>query len=148
MERFPDNFSLGHERKVTPCEITNEHGSNPVVTAEDAAGDGLGGAAVGSLEGPLGAVAGAAVGVVVAGIAGKGIGETIHPSVEAAYLRQNPVQQPYPSAHAYENDANAYRIGYDEHGKDGPSKQKFEDAEAELKRDYEASKATFAWPAT
>lgn len=115
MNGSPDNFTLGHDPKATPSEIANEPGSNPVVTTEEATGTdlggaagGLAGAAAGSLAGPIGAVAGAAVAVGLGGIAGKGIEETIHTSVEAAYLRQNRLQQPYPGAHAYEN-ADAYR---------------------------------------
>ncbi len=153
MNRSPDNCAPENDPKATPREITNEPGSNPVVTTEEAAGAGLGGAAgglagaaAGSLAGPIGAVVGAVVGVMVGGMAGKGIGEAINPSVEAAYWRENHIQQSGAGAHAYDNYADAYRVGYEGHGKYGATKKTFEDAEAELRSDYEASRASAAWP--
>lgn len=133
-----------NDPKANPDAITGEPGSHPIGTGTGAAGGGLAGAAIGTLAGPVGAVAGAVIGAVAGGLAGKSVGEAVNPTVEAAYWRENHSNQPFAAAHSYDEYADAYRVGYE-----GPTKysaKSFEDAEAKLKADYEASRATVAWP--
>ena len=47
------------------------------------------GAATGSVAGPIGTVVGAAVGAVLGGLAGKGVAESIDPTAEQAYRKDN-----------------------------------------------------------
>ena len=70
--------------------LTGAPGAHPVGTGLGAALGGVAaGAATGTVAGPVGTLVGAAIGAVVGGLAGKGIAETIDPTAEDAYWRDN-----------------------------------------------------------
>jgi hypothetical protein len=93
--------------------ITGAPGSHPVGTAVGAvAGAAAAGAAAGTVAGPVGTVVGAAVGAVVGGLAGKGIAESIDPTAEDAYWRDNYTSRPYVTAgSSYDDYGPAYSYG-------------------------------------
>src|SRR4051812_49056202 len=81
---------------TNPDPITGEPGSHPVGTGVGAAAVGAAaGAAGGAMAGPVGAVAGAVVGAVAGGLGGKSIAESIDPTAEDAYWRENYSSRPY-----------------------------------------------------
>jgi hypothetical protein len=105
----------------------------------------LGGAAAGAVggafAGPVGAAIGAAVGAVAAGFAGNAIAESVDRTIEEGHWRHNFRQRPY-----VEEDANFddYGPAYS-YGVDGFVKHQgrsFEQAEAELSRDWSSARGS------
>ena len=120
--------------------ITGAPGSHPVGTGVGAAVGGVAaGAAAGSVAGPVGTVVGAAIGAVVGGLAGKGIAESIDPTAEEAYWRENYTSRPYVASGAtFDDYGPAYRYGVDSYGRyEGAT---FDQAEPELQRDWERAR--------
>jgi len=101
----------GKDRNPDP--ITGAPGAHPVgVGLGTAAGGAAAGAAAGAVAGPVGAVAGAVLGGVAGGLAGKGIAESIDPTAEDAYWKENYKSRPYiQKGAAYEEYQPAYRYG-------------------------------------
>src|SRR6185295_15488728 len=99
--------------------ITNAPGAHPIGVGVGATGGAAAGAAIGSVAGPVGTAVGAIVGGVAGGLAGKGAAESVNPTVEDAYWRQNYSSRPYIDKGAdYEAYRPAYRYGwesYDRH---------------------------------
>src|ERR1700742_2297744 len=95
--------------------ITGEPGAHPVGTGlGTAAGGAAAGAAGGAAAGPVGAVVGAVAGGIVGGLAGKSIAESIDPTAEDAYWRENHAGRPYHDASiTYDDLAPAYRHGWE-----------------------------------
>ncbi|HEX8312198.1 MAG TPA: hypothetical protein VF614_12820 [Chthoniobacteraceae bacterium] len=129
-------------RDTNPDPITGEPGSHPVGTGIGAAGGGASGAAIGSVAGPVGTVIGAVVGAVAGGLAGKATAEAIDPSAEDAYWRENHGKQPFGSR-SYDEYQPAYRTGYMGFGKH--QGRKFDEAETDLRSEYEASGSRLGW---
>ena len=137
-----------------PDPITGAPGSHPVGTGVGAAAGGAAGigaaaaagAVAGSAVGPVGTAVGAAFGAVAGGLAGKAVAETVDPTTEDAYWRENYKTRPYASKDAdYNTYAPAYRLGYESRG---TSKYKtFDEAEPELHTRWERehSKTGLAW---
>src|SRR5690348_15169584 len=75
--------------------LTGEPGAHPVGVGIGAAGAGAAGAAIGSMAGPVGTAVGAVIGAVAGGYAGKGVAESIDPTAEDAYWRENYQSRPY-----------------------------------------------------
>lgn len=125
------------DKDANPDPITGQPGAHPVGTGLGAAAGGAAaGAAVGSVAGPVGTAAGIVAGAVVGGLAGKGIAEKIDPTVEDAYWRENYRHRNYVRPEDdYEMYQPAYKTGYEGRAK-YPGKT-FEQAEADLRRDYE-----------
>lgn len=119
--------------------ITGATGSHPVGTGAGAAAGGIAGAAIGTVAGPVGTVVGAAVGAVAGGLGGKGVAETIDPTVEDAYWRKNYSSRDYVKQdETFEDYGPAYRFGVDSYGRsDGRS---FDQSESDLKRDWDSNK--------
>jgi hypothetical protein len=120
--------------------ITGTPGAHPVGTGFGATAGGIAaGAAAGTFAGPLGTVVGAVVGAIAGGLAGKGIAEMIDPTAEEAYWRDNYSSRPYVGSGAsFDDYGPAYRYGIDSFGMfEGHT---FEDAEPELKRDWDGAK--------
>ncbi len=122
--------------------ITGAPGAHPVGSGVGAAGGAAGGAAVGgAVGGPVGAVVGAVVGGVAGGLAGKGVAESVNPTAEEAYWKEN-----YSKSHSYQNGRPytdyqpAYRTGYMGYGRYGAGSKKFEDVEPQLRGEYESSR--------
>ena len=108
--------------------ITGAPGAHPVGTGLGAAAGGMAaGAAAGTVAGPVGTVIGAAVGAVVGGLAGKGIAESIDPTMEEAYWREEYVNRPYVTKGAnFDDYGPAYRYGVEGYlGKHIPARKAF-----------------------
>jgi hypothetical protein len=94
--------------------ISHTPGSHPLGVGAGAASAGAAGAALGAaVGGPLGAVVGAAVGAVAGGLGGKAAAESVNPSIEDAWWRDNYGNRPY-AAHGvpYETYRPAYEYGW------------------------------------
>jgi len=118
--------------------ITGAPGAHPVGTGIGAAGGAAAGAAIGAIAGPVGAAVGLVAGAVAGGLAGKGVAEKVDPTVEEAYWKDNYAKQSYVERDApYTTYQPAYRMGYE--GRSQHAGKRYEDVEADLQRDYEAS---------
>ncbi len=116
--------------------ITGSPGSHPIGTGVGAAmGGAAAGAAAGTVVGPVGTVIGAAVGAVLGGLAGKSLAESVDPTREDAYWRENFAGRPYvESGSSYGDYGPAYAYGVRAFGR-LPGRS-FDDAEADLARDW------------
>ena len=127
--------------------ITGEPGAHPIGVGLGAAlGGAAAGAATGTIAGPVGTVIGAAIGAIVGGLAGKAAAESIDPTLEDAYWRENYATRPYVQPGAgYDDYGPAYKYGTDAYARH-PGRS-FADAEAELARDWDKSrgKSTLEW---
>jgi len=118
--------------------ITGVPGAHPLGTGIGAVvGGAAAGAALGTtVAGPVGTAVGIAAGAVVGGLAGKGVAETIDPTAEEAYWRENYRTRAYVDEEAeWDAYASAYRTGYEGYGR--YAGQSYEEIEADLQRDYE-----------
>jgi hypothetical protein len=132
---------------ANPDPITGAPGSHPVGTGVGAAGGGLAGAAAGFAIGaaasgpaaPVGGAIGAVVGAVAGGLAGKGVAESVNPTAEDAYWRENYKNRPYyENNYAYDEYAPAYRYGWESRSKyEG---RKFDEVESDLGRDWDRAR--------
>lgn len=126
--------------------ITGEPGSHPVGTGVGALGAGAAGAAIGALGGPVGAAVGGVIGIVVGAAAGHGVAEGVNPTAERAYWRDAYLSEPYfEEGDLFEDYDPAYQLGYARyHLYQG---QTFDDAETDLKDEWEESKgdSTLTW---
>ena len=129
-------------RDTNPDPITGAPGSHPVGTGVGAAVGGIAaGAAAGSVAGPVGTVVGAAVGAVVGGLAGKGVAESIDPTREDAYWRDNYTSRPYvDSGASYDDYGPAYGYGVNAYSR-YPGRS-FDDVESDLSRDWDSARGT------
>jgi hypothetical protein len=99
--------------------LTGAPGAHPVGAGVGTAlGGAAAGAAAGSVAGPVGTVAGAVIGGVAGGYAGKAIAESVDPTAEEAYWRENYPNRPYYSADVpYDAYSPAYRYGWEARGR-------------------------------
>ena len=121
---------------------TDDKSGHPVGVGVGAVGTGAAaGAAGGLIAGPVGAVVGAVAGAVVGGLAGKAAAESINPTIEAKYWRENYSSRPYAhSVMGYEEYAPAYQYGWENFKQtDGPDST-FETIEAEMGRGWDKAK--------
>jgi uncharacterized protein (TIGR02271 family) len=132
-------------KDTNPDPITGAPGSHPVGTGVGAAGAGAAGAAIGSMAGPVGTVVGAVVGAVAGGYAGKGVAETIDPTAEDAYWRENYRTRPYAKGSDYNEFAPAYRYGVETRQR--YAGKNFDEVEPHLRSDWDRThgKAGLAW---
>jgi len=107
-----------HTRDENRDPISGEPGAHPVGTGLGAASAGAAaGALGGAMAGPVGAAVGAVVGAVGGGLAGKGIAESIDPTAEDAYWRENYHSRPYAEkSYDYDYYRPAYRYGWESRG--------------------------------
>jgi hypothetical protein len=122
-----------------PDPITHEPGAHPVGTGLGAAYTGAIGTAIGgAFGGPVGAVVGAAIGAVSGGLLGKTAAESVNPTVEDEYWRNNYASRPYiESDRRYEEYQPAYQIGYEGYHRYAGTGRRYDEVEPELQRDYE-----------
>ncbi|MCC2634336.1 MAG: hypothetical protein K0S48_2222 [Ramlibacter sp.] len=100
------------ERDMNRDPITDEPGAHPVGTGIGAAGGAMAGAAAGAMAGPVGAAIGGVVGAVVGGLAGKAAGESVNPTAEEAFWKDNYSKEPYyESGRSFDDYGPAYRLG-------------------------------------
>ena len=127
--------------------ISGAPGAHPVGTGVGAAiGGAAAGAAAGTVVGPVGTVVGAAVGAIVGGLAGKGVAESIDPTRESAYWRDNFKTRPYAdNAASFDDYGPAYGYGVASYTK-YPGRN-FDDIEGDLSRNWIGArgKSTLAW---
>jgi len=126
-----------NEEDLNRDPISGTPGAHPVGTGAGAASGGVAGAAVGTLVGgPVGGVVGAIAGAVMGGLAGKEAAESVNPTAEEIYWREYYTREPYYAPDkSYEYYAPAYRTGWE--GRVRYSGRNFDDAEIELRQDYE-----------
>ena len=134
--------------------ISGTPGSHPVGTGVGAVAGGLAGGALagaasgaltGTVVGPVGTVIGAAVGAVVGGLAGKGVAESIDPTKEDAYWRDEYRNRDYAAGGNYDDYGPAYAYGVNSYGK--YQGRDFADVEGDLSRDWNSSrgKSSLGW---
>src|SRR5437660_465417 len=129
---------LDTSREANRDPITGTPGAHPVGTGIGAAGAGAAGAAIGSMAGPVGTAVGAVVGAVAGGLAGKGVAESVNPTAEEEYWRNNYTTRPYVTAgSAYDEYAPAYRYGWESRTRYGG--KRWEDVESNLRSDWEST---------
>ena len=138
---------MSEEKSLNLDPITDAPGAHPVGTGLGAAmGGAAAGAAAGVLGGPVGALAGAVVGAVAGGLGGKAVAESVNPTAEEAYWRENYQSEPYYEAgRTYDDYAPAYRLGLQGRTRyDG----EFDDVESRLASDWESGResSTLPWP--
>ena len=124
---------------ANPDPLSGETGAHPVGTGVGAAGGGTVGAVIGgAVGGPVGAMIGAAIGGVAGGFAGKGVAETIDPTEEDAFWRDNHTSRPYAQGRSYEDLRPAYQYGWESRGRyaDRP----WHEAENDLERGWDKAK--------
>jgi hypothetical protein len=116
--------------------ITKTPGAHPVGVGAGAASAGAAGAAIGgAVGGPIGAVVGAAVGAVAGGLGGKAAAETVNPTLEDTWWRQNYGERPYArKSEPYETYQPAYRYGWEARMMHGDSS--WGEVEADLERGW------------
>jgi len=128
------------EGELNPDPITGAPGAHPVGVGVGAAGGGAAGAAIGAAGGPVGAAVGAVAGAVAGGLAGKAVAESIDPTAEEAYWRENYRDRPYVEGDAsYDAYAPAYRYGWESRAR-YPDRQ-FDEIEPDLERDWQRERA-------
>jgi hypothetical protein len=134
----------GHDRNLGTDDenrdpISGAAGAHPLGTGVGAASGGAAGAAIGTVGGPIGAAVGLVAGAVAGGLAGKGVAEKIDPTAEDAYWREEYANRGYnDEGKPYEVYQPAYRTGYEGYSR-YPGRT-YQDAEADLQRDYESSR--------
>ena len=123
------------DRDANRDPISGTPGAHPVGVAAGAAAGGATGAAVGSAAGPVGTVVGAAVGAIAGGLAGKGVAESVNPTAEDTYWKENhKTASYYETGRTYDDYAPAYRTGYEGYGR--YQGKRFEEVEDQLATDY------------
>jgi hypothetical protein len=129
---------------ANPDPITKAPGAHPVGTGIGAAAGGAAGiggavaagAAAGSAVGPIGTAIGAAVGAVAGGLIGKGVAESVNPTEEASYWRQNYSTRPYyRSGASYDEYAPAYQYGWESRAAN-PDRH-YDEMDDQLSRDWD-----------
>jgi hypothetical protein len=139
----------GNEPDANRDPISGAPGAHPVGTGVGAAGAGAAGAVAGSfIGGPVGAAVGAAIGGIAGGLAGKAVAESVNPTVEDEYWRENYASRPYyERGSSYDQYAPAYQYGWESYSRYAPSKRRFEDVEPELGRSWDARRgnSTLGW---
>ena len=127
--------------------ISGAPGAHPIGTGVGAIlGGAAAGAATGTVAGPVGTVIGAAVGAVVGGLAGKGVAESIDPTREDAYWRENYASRPYVDAgSSYDDFGPAYAYGVNSYGT--YAGRSFDDVEPELSGRWSQTRgeSTLGW---
>lgn len=127
--------------------ISGAPGAHPIGTGVGAAAGGVAaGALAGTVAGPIGTVVGAALGAVAGGLAGKGVAEAIDPTAEEAYWRKTFSSRSYVKRDSkFDDYGPAYRHGVDSYRRS--KGRSFDDAEPELRRDWERvkGKSSLSW---
>jgi hypothetical protein len=103
-----------HHNPENQDPITHTPGAHPIGVGAGAASAGAAGAAIGgAVGGPIGALVGAAVGAVAGGLGGKAAAESVNPSIEDAWWRDNYGTRAYAKHDVpYETYRPAYEFGW------------------------------------
>lgn len=138
-----NNTPKGTEaRDANRDPITGTPGAHPVGTGVGAMlGGAAAGAATGTVAGPVGTLIGAAAGAIIGGLAGKGVAESIDPTAEEAYWRDNYQGRPYVDGKlGYEDYRPAYGYGVSAYGQH-PGR-KFDDVEGDLSSGWNSARGS------
>lgn len=121
--------------------ITGAPGAHPIGTGLGAAiGGAAAGAMTGTAAGPVGTLVGTVLGAIVGGLAGKSVAETVDPTREDLYWRENYADRPYVQAGAsYDDYGPAYGYGVAAYGR--YFGRGFDEVEAELAREWMAARS-------
>lgn len=141
MAKNPDDkTSAGGPANRDP--ITGAPGAHPVGVGAGSAGAGAAGAAIGGVVGgPIGAVVGAAIGAVAGGLGGKAAAESVNPTVEDAYWRNNYKTRAYAQKDAtYDTYQPAYKYGWESRMMHGG--KKWTDVEPDLERKWNSARGS------
>jgi hypothetical protein len=140
MDKVLTRKVVANEEDLNRDPITGTPGAHPLGTGVGAASGGVAGAAMGTLVGgPVGALIGAVAGAVAGGLAGKEAAESVNPTAEEIYWREYYTQEPYYAKDkSFEYYSPGYRAGWE--GRVRYDGRKFEDAEIELRADYDRLK--------
>jgi len=106
----------------------------------------MGGTAAGPIGTAVGAAIGAVVGGVAGGLAGKGVAESIDPTAEDAYWRENYASRPYhDQTTSYDEYRPAYQYGWESRSR--YADRTFDEVEPDLQRDWESARgqSSLAW---
>lgn len=138
---------MTEEKSLNLDPISREPGAHPLGAGVGAAmGGAAAGAAAGVLAGPAGAVVGGVIGAVAGGLGGKAVAESVNPTLEEAYWRDNYHRESYYEAgRSFDDYAPAYRLGlYGRTEYDGT----FDATESDLATHWESRKqgSTLSWP--
>lgn len=126
---------------ANPDPITGEPGAHPVGVAGGASGGALAGAAIGAIGGPIGAAVGGAIGAVAGGLAGKGVAESVNPTEEDGYWRENHASRPYvQSGRKYDDYSPAYKYGWESAARPEYQGRQFDDVETDLSRGWDKAR--------
>jgi len=143
-KKYDKDIDRTNDPAANPDPITKAPGAHPVGTGVGAAAGGVAGvggamaagAIAGSAVGPIGTAVGAAVGAVAGGLIGKGVAESVNPTEEHEYWRQNYATRPYAQpGTAYDEYAPAYQFGWESRTR--AADKKFDDVEPTLGQDWE-----------
>ncbi|MEP6965969.1 MAG: PA2169 family four-helix-bundle protein [Polaromonas sp.] len=139
-------FTMTDEKSPNLDPITNEPGAHPVGTGLGAAmGGAAAGAAAGVWGGPVGAVVGGVVGAVAGGLGGKAVAESVNPTLEEAYWRENYNREPYyESGRTFDDYGPAYRLGLQGRTAYGGN---FDDVESRLEGEWpnQRERSSLSW---
>ena len=129
------------EKSLNLDPVTQEPGAHPVGTGLGAAtGVAASGAAVGTLGGPVGAVIGGLEGAFAGGMGGRAVAESVNPTLEEAYWRENYNQAPYyESGRTFDDYGPAYLLGLSGQTSYGGN---FEDVESRLEGEWQTQRAS------
>lgn len=134
---------MSDKKPSNPDPITGEPGAHPVGTGLGAAGGAVAGATVGSIAGPVGAAVGGAAGAIAGGLAGKGAAESVNPTAEDSYWRENYNKRPsYKPGYSYDDYAPAYRTGYTGWERARASGESWDSYEPKLRSEYERNRGS------
>ena len=134
---------MSDKKPSNPDPITGEPGAHPVGTGLGAAGGAVAGATVGSIAGPVGTLVGGAAGAIAGGLAGKGAAESVNPTAEDSYWRENYNKRPsYKQGYSYDDYAPAYRTGYTGWERARASGESWDSYEPKLRSEYERNRGS------
>jgi len=118
-------------------DIKKDHS---IGTGTGAAAGAITGAAVGAAGGPIGSAVGAIAGGVIGAKAGDSIAEAVNPTEYREHFKREYRNSPHYSSERDWNDYEpAYQYGYDTYGQHRG--RRFEEAEPELQRDWDRTRA-------
>lgn len=126
--------------------LTGEAGAHPVGTGVGAASGGTVGAVIGgAVGGPVGALIGAAVGGLAGGLAGKGVAESVNPTEEDAFWRDNHANRDYAQGRSYDDLRPAYQYGWESRAQHGD--RDWNQAESDLSSGWDKARgeSRLAW---
>ena len=127
--------------------ISGAPGAHPVGVGVGAVvGGAAAGAASGALGGPVGAAVGGVIGAIAGGLGGKAVAESVNPTAEEAYWRDNYESESYYEVgQSYDDYAPAYRLGLEARTR---YEDYFDDIDNDLAAEWVIKKerSTLTWP--